>query len=298
MIPLREYLDTTACADDLKSLIELIAAQAVPIRNAFLTHQSYAASRNVSGERQAAMDTWSDAHLTEVYRSSGLVKTLASEEQDEIVDFPDATGNFAIVMDPLDGSSLIQTNLAVGTIIGIFDDGNVMQKGRNLKAALYMIYGPMTTLTLTVGEGVAIFAMNEKHEYLLLDGNVTMPEGTIYASGGLKKDWTPEHARFIDTVEERGFKLRYSGSFVADFHQVLKYGGFYCYPALAKKPEGKLRLLFEAFPIGFIAAQAGGAISDGRQNLLDVEPVSPHQRTPIYVGSRGVIDLMEGILSE
>jgi fructose-1,6-bisphosphatase I len=297
MVTLREYLDTTACADDLKSLIELIAAQAVPIRNAFLTNQSYATSRNVSGEQQAAMDTWSDAHLTDVYRNSGLVKTLASEEQEDIVNFPEATGNFAIVMDPLDGSSLIQTNLAVGTIIGIFDDGNVMQKGKNQKAALYMIYGPMTTLTLTVGEGVAIFAMNEEHEYLLLDGEVTLPEGTIYASGGLKKDWTARHARFIDTVEEKGFKLRYSGSFVADFHQVLKYGGFYCYPALEKKPEGKLRLLFEAYPIGFIAAQAGGAISDGTRNLLDVEPTSPHQRTPIYVGSRGVIDMMEGILS-
>jgi fructose-1,6-bisphosphatase I len=298
MITLREYLNTTGCADDLKSLIELIAAQAVPIRDAFITHQSYAASINVSGEQQAAMDTWSDAHLTEVYRFSKLVKVLASEEQNEIVTFPDATGNFAVVMDPLDGSSLIQTNLTVGTIIGIFDDGNVMQKGKNLKAALYMIYGPMTTLTLTVGEGVAIFAMDEHQEYILLDGEVKMPEGTIYASGGLKKDWTDKHARFIDTVEQKGFKLRYTGSFVADFHQVLKYGGFYCYPALKGKPEGKLRLLYEAYPIGFIAAQAGGAISDGSHNLLDVEPVSPHQKTPIYVGSKGVIELMEGILSE
>lgn len=297
MLTLHEYLDTCACAGDLASLITVIAEQAVPIRNAFLTNQSYATSRNVSGEQQAAMDTWSDGHLTEVYRSSGLVAALGSEEQKDIVNFPDATGRYAVVMDPLDGSSLIQTNLAVGTIIGIFDDGTVMQKGKNLKAALYMIYGPMTTLTLTVGEGVAIFAMNEQDEYLLLDGDVRMPEGNLYASGGLKKDWKDRHARFIDTVEQRGFKLRYSGSFVADFHQVLKYGGFYCYPALEGKPEGKLRLLFEAYPIGFIAAQAGGAISDGARNLLDVEPASLHQRTPIYVGSSGVIELMEGILS-
>ncbi len=297
MITLHEYLETCACADDLASLIELIAEQAVPIRDAFITHQSYATSINVSGEQQAAMDTWSDAHLTEVYRYSELVKVLASEEQNEIINFPDATSNYAIVMDPLDGSSLIQTNLAVGTIVGIFDNGKVMQKGSNQKAALYMIYGPMTTLTLTVGEGVAIFAMDEQKEYILLDGEVKMPEGNLYASGGLKKDWMDKHARFIDTVEHKGFKLRYSGSFVADFHQVLKYGGFYCYPALEGNPEGKLRLLFEAYPIGFIAAQAGGAISDGGRSLLEVEPTSLHQRTPIYVGSRGVIELMEGILS-
>jgi fructose-1,6-bisphosphatase I len=298
MITLREYLDTTACADDLKSLIELIAVQAGPIREAFITHQSYATSINVSGEQQAAMDTWSDAELTEVYRFSDLVKVMASEEQNEAVEFPDARGNYAIVMDPLDGSSLIQTNLTVGTIVGIFDNGKVMQKGKNQKAALYMLYGPMTTLTLTVGEGVAIFAMNEENEYILLDAEVKMPEGKLYASGGLKKDWTDSHARFIDTVEHKGFKLRYSGSFVADFHQVLKYGGFYCYPALEGKPGGKLRLLFEAYPIGFIATQAGGAISDGSRNLLDVEPESLHQKTPIYVGSSGVIELMESILSE
>lgn len=297
MITLHEYLESCACADDLASLIELIADQAVPIRNAFLTNQSYATSRNVSGEQQAAMDTWSDEHLTEVYRESGLVAALGSEEQEDIVKFPDATSKYAIVMDPLDGSSLIQTNLAVGTIVGIFGDGKVMQKGKNQKAALYMVYGPMTTLTLTVGEGVAIFAMNQQNEYLLLDGEVKMPEGNLYASGGLKKDWTDKHARFIDTVEQKGFKLRYSGSFVADFHQILKYGGFYCYPALEGKPKGKLRLLFEAYPIGFIAAQAGGAISDGGRSLLDVEPESLHQRTPIYVGSSGVIELMEGILS-
>lgn len=296
MISLRQYLDSTSCAEQLKDLIELIARQAAPIRNAFITNQTYVATTNVSGEQQAAMDTWADAHITEVLRRSTLVAELASEEQDDVVVFPDATTEYAVVMDPLDGSSLIQTNLAVGTIVGIFGDGKALEKGEKLKAALYMLYGPMTVLTLTVGEGVSIFAMNDEGTYLLMEDRVTMPEGNLYASGGLKKDWTEAHARFIDYVEKEGFKLRYSGSFVADFHQILKYGGFYCYPALQGKPRGKLRLLFEGTPIGFIAVQAGGAISDGTGNLLEIAPEGPHQRTPIYVGSRGIITKMEEFL--
>jgi fructose-1,6-bisphosphatase I len=296
MISLRQYLENTSCDEGLRDLIELIARQAIPIRNAFITNQRYVATTNISGEQQAAMDTWADAHITRVLRESGLVAELASEEQDEILVFPGATTAYAVVMDPLDGSSLIQTNLAVGTIVGIFGNGKVLQKGADLQAALYLLYGPMTTLTLTVGEGVVIFALNGEGEYVLMEEGVTMPEGELYASGGLKKDWTEAHARFIDFVENKGFKLRYSGSFVADFHQILKYGGFYCYPALEGKPEGKLRLLFEGIPIGFIAHQAGGAISNGRGDLLEVVPEKPHQRTPIYVGSRGVIRKMEELL--
>ena len=242
MIALQQYLEETGCDPELQALIALIARQAIPIRKAFIDNQQYAESTNVSGERQAAMDTWADEHIIKVLKDSGLVREIASEEQDDIITCPDATSDYAVVMDPLDGSSLIQVNLAVGTIVGIFENGGVLQKGANLRAALYMLYGPMTVLTLSVGKGVAIFALNAEDEYVLLEGQVKMPEGKIYASGGLKRDWTLPHARFIDYVEREGYKLRYSGSYVADFHNVLKYGGFYCYPALQGKKEGKLRL--------------------------------------------------------
>jgi fructose-1,6-bisphosphatase I len=297
MITLGEYLEESGCEQELQVLIDLIARQAIPIRRAFISNQQYAASVNVSGERQAAMDTWADEHIIEVLKGSGLVREIASEEQDDIITCPDAAAEYSVVMDPLDGSSLIQVNLAVGTIVGIYDHGGVLQKGANLRAAFYMLYGPMTVLTLTVGKGVFIFALNEEDEYILLEGQVAMPEGKIYASGGLKRDWTLQHARFIDYVEREGFKLRYSGSYVADFHNVLKYGGFYCYPALREKKEGKLRLLFEAYPIGFIAQQAGGAISNGMENLLEQEPVRVHQRTPIYVGSKGLIKRLEEMMN-
>ncbi|KQC03486.1 MAG: fructose 1,6-bisphosphatase [Methanoculleus sp. SDB] len=297
MITLREYLDKTGAGEQLKDLIVLIARQAVPIRDAFLQNQSYATSINASGEQQAALDAWSDRHITKVLEASGLVAELASEEQPDIIRFPGARAEYAVVMDPLDGSSLIQVNLAVGTIVGIFEGGGVLQKGENLRAAMYMLYGPMTVLTLTVGEGVYIFALNGENEYILLSGLVEMPEGNLYGSGGLKTEWTDAHAFCIDRIEQEGAKLRYSGSFVADFHQILKYGGVYCYPALKEKENGKLRLLFEAIPIGFIAAQAGGAISTGNTNLLAIQPSSVHQRTPLYVGSKGLIRRMEEFLA-
>ena len=295
MTTLKEYLDSAGCEPMLSDLIVLIAAQAAPIREAFIDNQSYAGTENTSGERQAALDVWSDEHLTKVIEESGLVKELASEEKPDVVTFPGAKGNYAVVMDPLDGSSLIQVNLCVGTIIGIYDNGKALSRGDELRAAMYMLYGPMTVLTISVGKGVYTFAMDKSGEYRMLEGPVKMPEGKIYGSGGLNKDWTATHREFIESIEAEGGKLRYSGSFVADFHQILKYGGIYCYPATIDNETGKLRLVFEANPIGFLANQAGGAISDGKNNLLEISPEKSNHKTPIYVGSEGLIKRLESI---
>ena len=287
MVTLREYLDGTAASEDLKDLIELVADQAGPIRAAFITNQAYAGTENVSGDDQVAMDLWADRHLTRVIGASGLVAELASEEQTEIVRFPNARGTFGLVMDPLDGSSNVKVNLAVGTIVGVYD-GPVLQPGNRLKAAFYLLYGPLTTLTLSVGEGVQIFALAEDGLYRMLHENVRMPEGKLYGSGGGWPTWTNAHCKFIESIEQDGGKLRYSGAFVADFHQILTYGGVYCYPCLPGK-EGKLRLLFEANPMGFIAQEAGGVCTDGERLLLEVQPERIHQKVPIYIGSRSII---------
>jgi fructose-1,6-bisphosphatase I len=296
MTTLREYLDGTKCDKDLKDLIELIAKQADPIRGAFITNQKYVDSKNIYGETQMELDKWSNEHLKKILEKSGLVKELASEEEDDIVKFPNARGNYAVTMDPLDGSSLIQVNLAVGTIIGIYDNGKVMQSGKNMRAAMYILYGPMTILTLTVKEGVHIFALNEKKEYLLLVKDLKVPEGNLYASGALKKEWMPKHKAFIEYLENAGYKLRYSGSFVADVHQILKYGGMFSYPAYQGHEKGKLRLLFEANPLGFIMTQAGGRISDGAKDILSITPEKVDHRVPIYIGSKIVIDKVEQML--
>ena len=287
MVTLREYLDGTAASGDLKDLIELVADQGPAIRAAFISNQAYAGTENVSGDDQVAMDIWADRHLTRVLGESGLVAELASEEQTETVRFPGAKTNLGVVMDPLDGSSNVKVNLAVGTIVGVFD-GPVLQPGERLKAAFYLLYGPLTTLTLTVGEGVQVFALADDGVYRLLHENVRMPEGKLYGSGGNKPTWTDAHCRFIESIEQDGGKLRYSGAFVADFHQILSYGGVYCYPCVPGK-EGKLRLLFEANPMGFIAHQAGGVCTDGERLLLEVQPEKVHQKVPIYIGSRSII---------
>lgn len=295
MTTLRQYLESAGCEDNLKDLIELLAMQAVPIREAFIENQSYAGTENTSGEEQAALDVWSDEHITKVLLKSGLAREIASEEKADVVKNNAAKTDYAVVMDPLDGSSLIQVNLCVGTIIGIYDNADALSRGRDMRAAMYMLYGPMTVLTLSVGKGVFIFAL-KNGEYILMQGPVQMPEGKIYGSGGLKKDWTEEHGEFISCIEKTGGKLRYSGSFVADFHQILKYGGIYCYPATKDNKNGKLRLVYEANPIGFIADQAGGGVTDGKQNLLDVLPQKPDHKTPIYVGSKNLIDEIQKIM--
>ncbi len=298
MTTLKEYLDSTGCEEPLKDLIELIAKQADPIRKAFITNQSYVDTENIYGETQIALDKWSDAHLLKVLERSNLVKAAASEEQPDIVKFPNAKTDYTVTLDPLDGSSLVQVNLAVGTIIGIYDNGKIMQEGENLRAAMYLLYGPMTILTLTVKEGVHIFALNDEKEYVLMEKNVRIPEGKLYASGALKKDWTAKHREVIDHLEKEGYKLRYSGSFVADVHQYLKYGGVFSYPAFKGHKNGKLRLLFEANPLGFIVTEAGGRISDGRRDILTIMPEKIDHRVPIYIGSKGIIRRIEEMFKD
>ena len=287
MVTLHEYLEGTGADSDIRDLIGLIADQATAIRSAFISNQAYAGTENDSGDDQVAMDIWADRHLTRVIGESGLVAELASEEQKDLVRFPNARTTLGLVMDPLDGSSNVKVNLAVGSIVGIYD-GPVLQPGNRLKAAFYLLYGPMTTLTLSVGEGVQIFSLADDGQYRMLHENVRMPEGKLYGSGGGWPTWTNAHCRFIESIEQDGGKLRYSGAFVADFHQILTYGGVYCYPCVPGQ-QGKLRLLFEANPMGFIAHDAGGVCTDGERLLLDVQPEHIHQKVPIYIGSRSII---------
>lgn len=299
MVYLRKYLESCGCDPDLITLIRLISRQMDPIRRAFLKNQMYEYTRNASGELQAQMDTWADEHLIRVVGESGLVREIASEEQQDIIRFEESRREYCMVMDPLDGSSLISTNLAVGTIVGIYEMGGVMQPGSNLKAAFYTLFGPLTVLVISVGRGVQSFAWDpETEHYLMMRDTFSVPEGTQYGTGGTRNEWMPSHLKVLDYFDSEGFKIRYSGSFVADCHQLLVYGGIYTYPALKKSPQGKLRLLFEANPLGYIISHAGGKITDGCRNILDIQPEKIHQRTPIYIGSRGVVETIEKIYAD
>jgi len=297
LMELSAYLKQARCHDDLTRLIACIANQAPPIRDAFARNQITRTTKNASGEMQAAMDVWADRHLIDCIGKTGLVKELASEEQDDII-LLDEEGKYSVVMDPLDGSSLIATNLSVGTIIGVYT-GPLLEKGENLTAAFYLLYGPMTVLVLSVGDGVHSFIFDEKtEEFQLFHENIIMPEGTQYGSGGTREEWIPAHIRVLEYFDEHHFKVRYSGSFVADCHQLLTYGGIYTYPALKKKQSGKLRLLFEVNPLGYIITQAGGAVSDGHRNTLTIVPTKIHEKTPVYIGSKKIIQDIEKIYRE
>jgi len=297
MKTLGEYLDENACEKSLKELILLIAAQSIPVRDAFLFNRGLSAGKNVYGEKQAEMDVWADEHFTEVMRKSGLVKELASEEGNEVLAFPDARTNYAVVMDPLDGSSLINVNLTVGSIFGVFE-GGVLQSGKNLKAAFFMLYGPTNTLTLSVGKGTHVFGMTDGGEFIRLAADMKIPEGKTYGTGGTKNTWVDSHDKCMDYIIGNDFKIRYTGAAVADIQQILYNGGLYAYPATKDKPDGKIRLLFESVPLAFIIQQAGGLGSDGKGDILEVEPKSIKHRTPIYMGSKGIVEKMQQIIGD
>ncbi len=277
--------------EDVKQVILRISEVAKTIRGGFATRQGASDSSNVYGEQQAAMDVWADELLISGLRDSGLVRFLASEEQPDMLTFPGSTSDLGVTIDPLDGSSLIGVNLAVGTIVGIYR-GSPLSPGDEMLGAMYVLYGPLTTLTYSLREGVHEFFLNDRGVFVLQEENVTIPDGKIYAPGALRRDYLPAHRCFIERLEEEGYKLRYSGSFVADVHQILHKGGVFTYPPFAGNERGKLRLLFEAIPMGFIVSQAGGSASDGHRDLLSIKPEAVSQRVPVYIGGKREIELI------
>lgn len=276
----------------LTELLLFFAHNGQTIKSGFLKSQKKAGTKNIYGEEQMALDKWADDVLINGLKRTRLVRYIATEEQAEIIEIPDPLNQYGVVIDPLDGSSLIDVNLAVGTIIGIYP-GTVLDKGANMIAAMYILYGPLTTLTITAGNGVHDFVMDEKGEFMLVQENLSIPDGKIYAPGALRRDYLPAHANFINSLENEGYKLRFSGSFVADMHQILHKGGVFTYPGFKGKEKGKLRLLFEANPMGKIITDAGGAISNGRRDILSITPDAINDITPIYAGGKKEINLIE-----
>jgi len=283
--------------DDVKQVVLRISEVAKKISRGFATRRGASDTSNVYGEQQQAMDVWADELLISELGASKLVRYLASEEQPDVMTFEGSASDIGVTIDPLDGSSLIDVNLAVGTIVGIYR-GNVLSTGEGMLGAMYVLYGPLTTLTYCLREGVHEFVLNDQGEFILQEEGITIPEGKIYAPGALRRDWLSAHRSFIDKLEAEGYKLRYSGSFVADVHQILHKGGVFTYPAYAGRKQGKLRLLFEATPMGFIVSQAGGAVSNGRRDLLTIRPEAVSQRVPVYIGGKREITLIEGMHKE
>ena len=297
-IDLRRHLRNQNIDDNLIHLICEIAEAGKYVINAVRTGDlGVAGTSNLYGEEQLALDVLSDRIIRKRLIHSGVVCNIASEEMDEIFQAQaSADGLYSVAYDPLDGSSLVDVNLAVGTIVSIYRGCDLLQEGRNQVAALYILYGPRVSLVYTVGNGVHEFTMNNLMEYTLSRENITMkPSGDIYSPGGLRNKYSEGVEKYVRYLEAKGSKLRYSGGFVPDINQVLMKGkGLFMYPALNGSPNGKLRLLFELNPMAFLLEHAGGAATDGKRRILDLKPEGLDQRAPIFIGcSEDVAKAME-----
>lgn len=275
---------------DIIDVVLGVAEVSKTISRGFITRQGKTDTSNVYGEQQAAMDKWADELLINDLGGSGLVRYLASEEQPELLEF-ESESDIALSVDPLDGSSLLGVNLAMGTIVGIHR-GGVLKPGEEMVGAVYIIYGPLTVLVYSLGDGVHEFALNTDGDFILQKENMTIGSEKRMGPGAVRNTYLPFHEEYISKLEADGYKIRFSGSFVADVHQILHKGGVFTYPGFQGSVRGKLRLLFECAPMGYIVTQAGGAVSDGYVDLLSIVPESISERVPVYIGGKREIDLI------
>ncbi len=299
IVDLRRHMWMAGVEVELRRLIWQIAVVGKYISaKIHEANRKQAGYKNIYGEDQLSLDRSSDEILKNQLQFSGFVREYASEEQEAIVKIGTGSEKYIVTADPLDGSSLVDTNLAIGTIIGIHKESVFDTGKKTMAAALYITYGPLITIVYSAGFGTHEFVLNREGEYVLAQENIRLREkGSIFSPGGLRREWLPEHLQFIEALEKDGYKLRYSGGFVPDINQVLiKKGGIFTYPALIKSPRGKLRLLFELQPMAFIIEQAGGRSTDGQSDILSLKVESLDQCSPVYMGSTTEVQMAQQYL--
>ncbi|MDE2121606.1 MAG: class 1 fructose-bisphosphatase [Betaproteobacteria bacterium] len=305
--------DLAALLVDVTAAVKAIAAMTA--KGALGGFLGSLGTENVQGETQKKLDVLSNDAMIQACEWGGLVAGMASEEMDDPYALPKQfeRGPFLLVFDPLDGSSNIDVNVSVGTIFSVLrmtrigepGAADYLRPGVEQVAAGYAIYGPATMLVLTVGKGTHGFTLDrEIGNFILTHPDLRIPEDTsefaINASN--ERFWEPPVQRYVAECKAgktgdrgRDFNTRWIASMVADVHRILMRGGIFMYPKDTKDPSkpGRLRLMYEANPIGFVVEQAGGAASTGRQRILEVQPDSLHQRVPVLLGSKNEIERLE-----
>ena len=264
---------------------------------------------NVQGEIVQLLDTAASNTFVNVLSNSGRVAAIGCEEiEDTVVVGDGARHSYVVQMDPLDGSSNIDVAISIGSIFGIWPRGEgeqvpgdlLLRPGNEQVAAVYVVYGSSTVLVTAVANSVQGFTLEPAtREFKLTHRDLQLPEKCSWYSaneGNFKKLSGPTK-KALSTLRDT-YSLRYVGSLVADFHRNLMKGGIFLYPRDSTNPNGKLRLMYEANPLGFVAEQAGGAASSGEQRILDIQPKSLHQRTPLIVGNKDVVEKMVSIISD
>jgi len=276
-----------------------------------------AGSENVQGEVQKKLDIIANEVLIEANEWGGHLAAMASEEMDGIYVVPNRypKGEYLLLFDPLDGSSNIDVNVSIGTIFSVLkkrhddpqaidpvSEADFLQPGHQQVAAGYCVYGPQTTLVLTVGDGVAMFTLDrEQGSFVLTQENVRIPADTKEFAINMSnmRHWDTPVKRYIDECLQgqegprgKDFNMRWIASMVADVHRILTRGGIFMYPWDKREPDkpGKLRLMYEANPMAWIVEQAGGAATNGRQRILDIQPTSLHQRVSVILGSKNEVE--------
>ncbi len=270
-------------------------------------------SENVQGEVQKKLDIIANEVLIEANEWGGHLAAMASEEMDSIHVIPNRypQGEYLLLFDPLDGSSNIDVNVSIGTIFSVLkkptnspavSEADFLQAGNQQVAAGYCVYGPQTTLVLTVGNGVAMFTLDrEQGSFVLTHENVKVPEDTQEFAINMSnmRHWDIPVKRYVDEClagtegpREKNFNMRWIASMVADVHRILTRGGVFMYPWDKREPNkpGKLRLMYEANPMSWLIEQAGGAATNGKQRILDIKPDALHQRVSVILGSKNEVD--------
>ena len=277
----------------MQTIFEKIKEIALEVDQA-IKHEElgYSDQCNASGDEQLKLDVASDLLIERKLKELSLIKALISEEKEEVMPV-DAEAPYTVCYDPLDGSSIVEVNLSVGSIFGIYEGEPT---GKSLKAAAYAVYGPRIELVTAMRGGPV-------HHYRCGDSRMfnqqcdirLKEKGKLNAPGGTQKHWSPVHKAFIDSLFAEGYRLRYSGGMVPDLHQILlKGGGLFSYPGTSDKPDGKLRMLFEVLPFALIYEAAGGeAIDDRGVRLLELSPRHHHDTTPCFFGSKYEIEKLK-----
>ena len=286
----------------VEAIFDAVAETAPEIRAALPGRRVESGTDNPSGESVMAGDLYADELLADALTTVDGVGSFVSEEREGAVDAGGAVGEgaYAVAIDPLDGSSNLRSNNAMGTVVGVYD-APLPATGRDLVAAGYVLYGPITTMVIADDSGVreeVITTDDDGVSRSVVEDELTLPDDPlVYGFGGRVPDWPDEFTAYAREIEDE-LKLRYGGAMVGDVNQVLVYGGIFAYPALVDAPEGKLRLSFEANPIAYIIERAGGAATDGETDILDIEPDGVHDRVPLYVGNEELIDRLQAALDD
>ena len=310
---------------ELRLLLEVVArackriSQAVS-KGALGDVMGSAESENVQGEMQKKLDIIANEVLIEANEWGGHLAAMASEEMEGIYVVPNRypQGEYLLMFDPLDGSSNIDVNVSIGTIFSVLvkpegagvSEQDFLQPGIKQVAAGYCVYGPQTTLVLTVGDGVSVFTLDrEQGSFILTEEDLRVPEDTKEFAINMsnQRHWADPVNRYIneclqgkDGQRGKDFNMRWVGSMVADVHRILTRGGIFMYPWDKREPDkpGKLRLMYEANPMSWLIEQAGGASTDGKQRIMEITPTKLHERVSVFMGSKHEVERVTGYHNE